>query len=262
MVRILRICSVTQANIDPGGGFSLGSSYFYLEFLLTWLSVLSSSGYGNPAIFALEYTLVPDASFPTQVEEALSGYEHVLAAAQDPSTVCVSGDSAGATLVLCALLRLGDDRKNGYGDQRRLPKPALAILVSPWATLVSTRHKNTVSDYLDVEQLRRYGSEFAGSRIPVTDPLVSPGCCKDSSWWKRSSPTKGVFITYGTEEVFAPEVERLVDTLRKAGVAVKATAEPGGIHAWPVASLFLSGARDDRLDGLMTMTGQIRRHIP
>jgi acetyl esterase/lipase len=240
----------------------MGSSYFYLEYLLTWLSVLGSAGYKNPAIFALEYTLVPDASFPTQVDETLQAYEHVLAVAQDPSIVCVSGDSAGATLILCLLLRLGDNRANRDGKKLLPPKPALAVLISPWATLVSTRHKNTASDYLDVQQLRRYGTHFAGNRIPSTDPLVSPGCCKDILWWKRSSPTQGIIITYGTEEVLAPEIESLIDTLREAQVTVKSNAEIGGIHAWPVASLFLSSSREDRLDGLLTITNEIRQRIP
>ena len=75
----------------------MGSSHFYLEFLLTWVSTLVQSGYRNPAIFALDYTLVPDASFPVQLEETCRGYEHVLTLA-DPSNVCVAGDSAGAFL--------------------------------------------------------------------------------------------------------------------------------------------------------------------
>ncbi|KAH6636090.1 Alpha/Beta hydrolase protein [Chaetomium tenue] len=240
----------------------MGSSYFYLEYLLTWLSILGSAGYKNPAIFALEYTLVPDASFPTQVEETLQGYEHVLAVAQDPSIVCVSGDSAGATLILCLLLRLGDNRVNSSGKKQLPAKPAFAVLISPWATLVSTRHKNTASDYLDAQQLRRYGTHFAGNRIPATDPLVSPGCCKDILWWERSSPTQGIVITYGTEEMLAPDIESLINTLREAEVAVESNVDIGGIHAWPVASLFLSGDRDDRLDGLLTMTNEIRRRIP
>ncbi|RYP79733.1 hypothetical protein DL770_006522 [Monosporascus sp. CRB-9-2] len=61
-----------------GGGFSMGSCFFYLEFLLTWASLLTEAGHRNPAIFALDYTLVPDGSFPTQLEEAIASYEHVL----------------------------------------------------------------------------------------------------------------------------------------------------------------------------------------
>jgi acetyl esterase/lipase len=91
---------------------------------------------------------------------------------------------------------------------------------------------------------------------------VSPGCCKDILWWKRSSPTQGIIITYGTEEVLAPEIESLIDTLREAQVTVKSNAEIGGIHAWPVASLFLSSSREDRLDGLLTITNEIRQRIP
>ncbi|KAK3901927.1 Alpha/Beta hydrolase protein [Staphylotrichum tortipilum] len=247
-----------------GGGFSLGSPYFYLEYLLTWLSVLSGSGYSNPAIFALDYTLVPDAAFPTQVDETVTGYEHVLAVARDPSIVCVSGDSAGATLILCLLLRLGEESPgNGRGWRKhRLPIPELAVLISPWATLVSAQHSNTESDYLDARRLGHYGRRFAGSRTSVTDPLASPGSCRDGAWWKRSSPSRGVVVTYGTAEVLAPDIEELIGTLRGAGIEVGSHAELGGIHAWPVASLFLSGTRDGRLDGLRTVTREIRQRVP
>ena len=47
-----------------GGGFSMGSSYFYLEFLISWLTLLRQRGFKYPAIFALEYSLVPDQVFP------------------------------------------------------------------------------------------------------------------------------------------------------------------------------------------------------
>lgn len=225
---------------------------------------MSGSGYRNPAIFALDYTLVPDAAFPTQVEETVAGYEHVLALAQDPSIVCVSGDSAGATLILCLLLRLGEGSPgNGRGVRKpQLASPALAVLISPWATLVSAHHKNTGSDYLDARRLGQYGRQFAGGRISVTDPLASPGRCRDGAWWKRSSPARGVVVTYGTAEVLAPDIEELIATLRGAGVEVGSHAELGGIHAWPVASLFLSSSREGRLDGLRTVTREIRQRVP
>ena len=68
-----------------GGGFAMGSSYFYLEFLMAWIDLLKDSGYKNPAIFALEYDLVPDAQFPTQLEQAMAGYDYVCSITQDPS---------------------------------------------------------------------------------------------------------------------------------------------------------------------------------
>lgn len=245
-----------------GGGFSMGSSYFYLEFLLTWLSELSSSGYKNPAVFSLEYTLVPDAVFPTQLEEAARAYEHVLRVVRDPSRVCVSGDSAGALLMLSLLLYLGNQRTSDEESGSHVPmRPGLAVLISPWVTLNSVRHKNTLSDYLDVKQLHQYGMQFAGGKMPEDNPLVSPGNCNDMELWRRSSPEKGIFMTYGTDEVFAPEIEGLIERLQGA-VDISSKKEAGGIHAWPVAALFLSTSLDDRLEGLRTMTQEIRRRVP
>ena len=81
----------------------MGSSYFYMEFLLAWVSLLEAAGFQNPALFALDYTLVPDAVYPRQLQETYFGYLHVLSIVKDPSRICVSGDSAGATLILSFL---------------------------------------------------------------------------------------------------------------------------------------------------------------
>ncbi|KAI1302572.1 Alpha/Beta hydrolase protein [Xylaria venustula] len=247
-----------------GGGFSMGSSYFYLEFLLTWLDLLKKAGYENPSIFALEYTLVPDDSFPKQLEEAIAGYDHVLSTVRDPGKICVSGDSAGATIILSLLLHLAKmdyhaDAMDGIG-QWRLPKPALAVLISPWVSLVSDRHKNTKSDYLDITNLHTYAEEYARCDISSDDPLLSPGQCKDIAWWHMACPHHGFFVAYGEEEVFAPEIEELVHFWKKGGIKIASHGESGGIHAWPVASLFLSESKQ-RLMGLKLLAHEIRESI-
>ena len=43
-----------------GGGFTTGSSYFYLEFLLAWATLLQDAGFRNPALLSVDYSLVPD----------------------------------------------------------------------------------------------------------------------------------------------------------------------------------------------------------
>ncbi|KAK0325412.1 hypothetical protein LTR54_005053 [Friedmanniomyces endolithicus] len=239
-----------------GGGFSMGSAYFYLEFLFAWVSLLKDAGYANPALFALEYTLVPEATYPTQLQEALKGYKYCLSIAEDPSRICVSGDSAGATLVLSLLLCLSN-----YAGGMRDKLPGLAIPISPWTVILNPNHRNTTSDYLDKDSLHLYGSQYIGTKARSDDPLVSPGSCKDLAWWRRASPTLGWFFVYGAEEVFAPDAKELVAVLKKGGIPVEVLKEKGWIHAWPVVKLFLCNSQEERQSGLRAMVKFMRERL-
>ncbi len=254
-----------KADCFIGGGFSMGTSYFYLEFLLAFHSLLSTLGnFSNPAILALEYTLVPEASYPKQLHQAIAGYEFALSKTHDPSHVVFSGDSAGGTIILSLLLHIGNIKANiariksrgsaiDVGNDIQGVLPALAVLISPWTTLISPLDKNTKSDYLDATNLHHYARQYCGSNFQPNDPAISPGNCKDISWWRRASPEKGFLVMCGKEEVFAPEIREWVRVLERAAVEVDAREEGGGIHAWPVASLFLSSTRKERVKGLEVM---------
>ena len=146
----------------------MGSSYFYLEFLLAWIALLRVAGFRNPAVFALEYTLVPDESYPVQLQQAILGYNYVLSITNDPSKVCMSGDSAGATLILSLLLHLANGQ-HGTAPKRTL-LPGMAVLISPWVTLVSSKDVNTPSDYLDATNLHHYARQYANGKIAINDP--------------------------------------------------------------------------------------------
>ena len=233
----------------------MGSSYFYLEFLLALVSLLTESGYRNPALFALEYTLVPDASFPTQLQQSMAGYDYVLSITGDASRVCVSGDSAGATLILSLLLHIADSP----GHEKR--RPGYAILISPWISIVSQNNRNTQSDYLNANSLELYGRQYAGSEANLRDPLVSPGTCKDREWWSKACPSAGLSFLYGSEEVLGPETRNLIALLRKSRCHVIAREEPGGIHAWPVATMFLSNTQAERQKGLRDVAKIVKQSI-
>lgn len=232
----------------------MGSSYFYLEFLVAWVSLLREAGYRNPTVFALEYSLVPDAVYPTQVEQAMAGYEYVCSRTKDASRVCVGGDSAGAMLILSLLLRLGQSNND-------MLRPGYAALISPWTTLVSLKNRDTASDYLNANSLHLYGRQYASSAANLKDPLVSPGICKDPDWWAKACPVAGFCILFGSEEVFGPETRDLIALLRSSGCEVSVREEPGAVHAWPVATLFLSDTQTERQKGIRHLTKAIKQAI-
>ncbi|KJR85848.1 uncharacterized protein SPSK_09131 [Sporothrix schenckii 1099-18] len=263
-----------------GGGFVLGSSHFYLEFLLAWAALLMEgspgdekpAGFRNPAIFSLDYTLAPDAVFPTQIDEAAHAYAHVLstAAQGDPARIVVAGDSAGGTIVLSLLLRLSQTPplERPPPPPLPLPLPGMAVLISPWVTLRSQRYRRSANDYIDAETLASYAALYEGKTagapgISGEDPVLSPGHCRDSKWWRRACPAKGIFATYGAEEVFAPEIRAWVDRLQADGVDVQTSVDDGGlgVHAWPVASLFLARSNARRFEGLRRVVGEVKRRM-
>ena len=248
----------------------MGSTYFYLEFLIAWITCLKDKGFENPAVFALEYTLVPDATWPTQFEETRRGYQFLCEFVGDAGKICLSGDSAGATLILSLLLSME--------KQNSLNKPGLAVLVSPWTHLFSSLNKNTPSDYLDRDTLHLYARQYVGE-VPINDDpantssphdeklpkfstndhVISPGL---STYWKDASPQNGFCIIYGSEEVFTPGIKQMAKNMRRDGVTVKMTNEANGcIHAWPVVNLFLGDSLDERLKGLNSMTDYVSSNM-
>ncbi|KAI1758072.1 alpha/beta-hydrolase [Xylaria castorea] len=76
-------------------------------------------------VFAPRYRLAPQFPFPCGLQDCLAAYLYLLQT-QDPSTIILAGDSAGAGMVLSTLVTLRD---------RGLPLPAGAILISPWVDL-------------------------------------------------------------------------------------------------------------------------------
>jgi acetyl esterase/lipase len=250
----------------------MGSCYFYLEFLLVWHHLLVEAGFQNPAVFALDYTLVPEGIYPKQVKETLEGYMHVLDAVnKDASKVCVAGDSAGGALVLSLLQELGAKASNqehrgikanvrGSLSGPAVPDfdlPWMATLISPWVTLMTNSHYPSSVDYLDRQTLWRFAHEYAGEAMINQHP-ASPGNCLDEALWKAASPGRGYYVIYGEEEVFHPDIEAFIKRQSQLGIETKSWKVPGGVHAWPVASLFLSSTADKRLEGLRRLVREIK----
>jgi len=261
----------------------MGCPEFYEEFLTTWLSLLVEAGFKNPAIYAVEYTLVPQARHPKQANEILLGYRHAVRLADDVmSRVVVSGDSAGACLALGLIASIGWNRSPKEGVVPRferyvqLSAPFMAVLISPWVNLYSWRDRNTAGDFLDVDTLQEYAVDYmAHAQPPALMNVdgankavarghwaaaaldgVGPGLCQEPTIWPNGC--RRMFITYGTEEVFAATIREFFEYLdAKTTLQTNRMAQSGMPHAWPVASLFLSDG-DRRLEGLRAIVAEMK----
>ncbi len=247
-----QISSSTTATVEASQWVAASSTW---NFCLHGLLFSSPLDIATLHYLLLNYTLVPDATYPTQLQETLAGYEYVLSLAQSSSRVVVGGDSAGATLILSFLLYMTDLK------EFRHRKPGLAIMISPWVTIVSGSNRNTASDYLDSKALELYGRQYIGSNTVVDDPVASPGHCEDIKKWSDASPEMGWYFLFGSEEVLGPETKKLISLLKGTGSEIEVWEDKGGIHAWPVASLYLGETKEQRLAGLKSIVGAIRERI-
>ena len=80
-----------------------------------------------PARFLVhQYSLAPEARFPTPIDETIRVYEALLASGVDAAQVAFAGDSCGGGIALATLCKLRDEGK---------PLPAGFIGLTPWFDL-------------------------------------------------------------------------------------------------------------------------------
>ena len=128
----------------------------------------------------------PNGRFPAALQDALSSYIYLLDLGILPSQIILSGDSAGAHLVISLLRYLTDTEVN-------LPNPSAALLWSPWVNLAATPlyidiHRNSKSDYITSTFLewgkRCFVPSSSGMSLdhPYISPLNHPFYTKTPIW--------------------------------------------------------------------------------
>ena len=147
----------------PGGGFMLPPIPRQLQ-----LAERLAQACGCRAVVP-EHRLAPEFPFPLPVRDLADHYQALLRAGHDPNRIIMAGDSAGATLMLSALLEI---------KSRKLPMPAGAILFSPWTDL-AMRGWSYVSKSLSSDSPFRMETAAVAARLYLgdtlpTDPRASP----------------------------------------------------------------------------------------
>jgi acetyl esterase/lipase len=154
---------------------------------------------------APRYRLAPGFPFPCGLQDCLAAYLYLLTC-QDPNTITLAGDSAGAGMVLSMLVILRD---------QGVPLPAGAILISPWVDL--THSFPSVSSDCPYDYIPQSGFHHKPSMAwpPPDNKLYQQS--KPSSGLSNSENPKQPAGTTGT----APSVE--TDTQPHITVSIDGT---------------------------------------
>lgn len=167
----------------------------------------------------VDYTLAPDAVFPTQLDEIERVYLE-LCKERGAENIVLIGDSAGATMALASLHRW---RRKG------IAYPASAVLISPLVdacpvsdTYVTLRKHDPIFSMPGAAGVNAIFELYAPGE-DYANPEVSPMCGDFAGM-------PPMLIQVGSREIFLGDSARLAEKARRAGVDVNLRVFDGLFH--------------------------------
>ena len=170
------------------------------------------------AVASVIYRMPPDDPFPAALDDALAAIRGMSEAGQlQDGPWVLAGDSAGGGLAITTQRILLNEQT---------AKPSGLVLTAPWVDLTLTNPE--LSDSQRTDPLLHTGWLLWAARlyaggVPLDDPRLSP----INGSFAGFPP---VHLDVGTRDLFLPDVRRVRDELRAAGVEVDYLEQEGGVH--------------------------------
>jgi epsilon-lactone hydrolase len=218
-----------------GGFFAIGSA----EASVGLASDLARQA--RMQVVTVDYRLAPEHPYPAAADDAITAYQALLKGGQDAARVAVAGESAGANLAVVTLTAIG---------RAGLPRPASAVLMSPWVDLAGTgdsiKTKANVDPVITAAAIRvRAGDYLDGA--DACDPAVSP-------IYGSLAGLPPLLIQAGSHEVLLDDAIRLTARAAYDDVAVTLDVVPGVPHVFQAFAAVL-----DEGDAALTRAGDFLR---
>lgn len=214
-----------------GGGYTQSANLGNFKYLSRLVKDLNSQRTGRSvSVLFLAYTLVPEATYPTQLQEAAAMLAHLIHdLGFSPSNIILSGDSAGGNLALSLLSHILHAHPNVPAI--KLDQGLCGVLLySPWSgfSTAYSSYSNEKLDMLSPVALRKWSAMLLNKANP-TDPETDPGsvsgdawteaCLNPASWWEGlHKVAHSIFVSFGSDEVLADPIKDLGRELKTGWV--------------------------------------------
>ena len=155
-----------------------------------------------------QYRLASDSStcFPAAVQDGLTAYMYLLGQGVSPRDIVLSGDSAGANLVVALVRYLTQEKEV-------LPLPRVALLWSPWLDLrtpaeVFETHRNSRTDYIPSSLIEWGVRMYVPPQVGSGDAYISP-------FGNEFQTPVPMFVQTGSAEVMHEDHVKFVEAMRE-----------------------------------------------
>lgn len=181
-------------------------------------------------VFAPDYRLAPEHSYPAALDDTVAVYRGLLDSGAAPRDIALAGESAGGGLALALLVRLRDEG---------LPLPCAAALFSPWGDLALEGESLRTNDARDPMFHSHHAAWVASLYVGDADPR-HPHVSPVHAEYTGLPP---LLIHVGDTELLLDDARRIAAKARRAGVPVAFTVWRDVVHGWQLLAAILPEAR-------------------
>jgi monoterpene epsilon-lactone hydrolase len=201
--------------------FLHGGSYIYGSPRTTHAELIARIAFESGfEVHGLDFRLAPEHRYPSQLEDAITAFDALVARGIPARSIVIAGDSSGGNLAVALQLALRD---------RGGPQAVATVLSSPWVDLempATSFKENAPFDYGTRDVLARQALTFAAG-LPLSDPRISPTHAN----LQGLSPC---LVTVGELEIPRDDILEFAERLRGAGVDVTLQVAKNMPHNAPV----------------------------
>jgi acetyl esterase/lipase len=214
-----------------GGGFLVPAGDFVMSFCRYVQLELEKQNI-EVGFALLEYSLGPQASFPTPLQQSALALNFLMAAGVKPQNLQLVGDSAGGNLILQVLSQMLHPREGV--SEIRLPGPLRgAYLISPWTNLSAdsqSHFENEGRDWLRHAGVKDWGAQVLAG-VPEADrPFAEPVRAPEGWFAGADALVDRVLVTAGGAELLRDDIVAFAEAFKKHHANVKLVVQKGGTH--------------------------------
>ncbi|TFK64506.1 alpha/beta-hydrolase [Pluteus cervinus] len=190
-------------------------------------------------VVALQYTLVPNAVFPTQLRQAFRALEHLLSSGVQPQNLQLAGDSAGANLIIQLLSHILHPLNDVPPIKLSAPIRG-AYLMSPFTRLSGLpQSQNDSLDVISAGVLMAWGQDVLHGVPDSQNVYLEPANASQTWFAGVDKLVSRVLTTAGGSEALKDHIIEFNDLFAKHHNDTEFVIQEGGVHDDPFNDFIL-----------------------